>query len=94
MSTTNVWLVSLVVFAVVLCMVWLLLLRVLDKMAPKSQPVVEPPYVVEPIAEGWYCRSPACGVFNGDAKEFLTNCRTCGSERPRGSSVRFPSQRS
>ena len=37
-------------------------------------------YVVEPLALGWFC--VACGVFNGDAKEFLTRCRSCGAGRP------------
>jgi hypothetical protein len=39
-------------------------------------------YRVEPLAVGWFCPDPACGVFNGDAKVFLTACRACGSERP------------
>jgi len=46
-------------------------------------------YVVDSMAEGWFCRNPTCGVFNGDAKEFLLACRNCGSERPKSSTVRF-----
>lgn len=38
-------------------------------------------YVVEPLALGWHC--PKCRVFTGDAKEFHTECRSCGEARPR-----------
>jgi hypothetical protein len=31
---------------------------------------------------GWDCPNPACGVFNGDLKERLTFCRSCGTPRP------------
>jgi uncharacterized protein len=40
-------------------------------------------YVVEPLAVGWFCRNEECAVFNGDLKEFLLTCRTCGSPRPK-----------
>lgn len=28
--------------------------------------------------QGWFC---PCGVFNGEAKEKLSHCRTCGGSR-------------
>ena len=31
---------------------------------------------------GWDCPSPACGIFNGDLKERLQACRSCGTARP------------
>ena len=31
------------------------------------------------LAPGWLCG--ACGVFNGDAKERLSACRSCGMAR-------------
>lgn len=40
-------------------------------------------YVVESLASGWTCRNPTCGMFNGDAKVFLTKCRACESDRPK-----------
>lgn len=30
---------------------------------------------------GWDCPNPACGVFNGDAKERLQACRACETPR-------------
>jgi hypothetical protein len=43
-------------------------------------------YVIEPLALGWFCRNGACRAFNGDAKEFLIACRSCGSARPQRAS--------
>jgi hypothetical protein len=31
---------------------------------------------------GWTCLNPACGIFNGSAKELRTRCRGCGNPRP------------
>jgi hypothetical protein len=38
-------------------------------------------YMREALCWGWFCR--ACGVWNGDAKVFLTACRCCEASRPR-----------
>lgn len=65
------------------------LAAVLNRLVPNGSRKGE--YVVEPLAEGWFCRNPVCGIFNGDAKEFLRTCRMCGSERPRNSTVLFRS---
>jgi len=35
-----------------------------------------------PILPGWTCPNRECGVFNGDVKERLTYCRSCGTLRP------------
>lgn len=67
-----------------------LLSAVLNRLVPKSKSE-QGEYVVEPLTEGWFCRNPTCGVFNGDAKEFFLSCRTCGSDRPKHSAVRFRS---
>jgi ADP-ribose pyrophosphatase YjhB (NUDIX family) len=50
-------------------------------LAPGGEP--SPLYLVESIADGWFCPNPACGVWCGDAKVFLTLCRCCGAARPR-----------
>ncbi len=31
------------------------------------------------IIKGWFCK---CGIFNGEEKERLNNCRCCSQERP------------
>lgn len=31
---------------------------------------------------GWNCPSPACRIFNGEAKSMLYACRNCGTPRP------------
>lgn len=41
------------------------------------------PYAIDYLAVGWYCRKEGCGVFNGDEKVFLLNCRACETERPK-----------
>lgn len=37
-------------------------------------------HVADVQLRGWNCRS--CRVFNGEEKERLTSCRSCGSARP------------
>ena len=44
-------------------------------------------YVREALAYGWTCPNKACGVWNGDEKEFLLSCRCCSTNRPRKLSV-------
>lgn len=34
------------------------------------------------LLPGWFCPAPECGVFNGEAKEPLDECRCCGGARP------------
>jgi hypothetical protein len=63
--------------------------KVFDEISKEYVPKAD--YVVDSMAEGWFCRNPTCGVFNGDAKEFHLTCRTCGSDRPKSSTVRFRS---
>jgi len=40
-------------------------------------------YIIEPLTLGWFCRNKDCGIFNGDLKEFLIECRYCKSPRPK-----------
>ena len=39
-------------------------------------------FVIESLAAGWFCRADGCGVWNGDEKVFLRECRVCESSRP------------
>lgn len=36
-------------------------------------------YVADVQLRGWICY---CGIFNGEEKERMTTCRTCGAPRP------------
>lgn len=39
-------------------------------------------YAIQPLALGFFCSRPSCGVFNGDGKEFRLMCRSCEAPRP------------
>ena len=51
-------------------------------------------FVQEPLAVGWFCpNKEKCGVFNGDAQEFLLICRCCDAPRPKRKKTAFSKDR-
>ena len=54
-----------------------------DEVLRLRERVASQGYIIEAMAPGWFCPNAACGVWNGDVKDFLVQCRVCNTDRPR-----------